>query len=351
MYPSQKQPYFGTFVESFKNGLESLGFNFSGIVAIYSKGHNLIGKVYRYVLLFIKLIFYSFFKTYDVIYIHFLGIHAYFCLLVSLILPFKKLIVNIHGSDILGSTIQVRHNLLKYWVLKKSVLIVVPSLFFKKKLICRYPKFQDKIIISPSGGVDKKIFFPKVSKKKSKNDLFKIGFASRIIEGKGWNVLLEAFESFVKLVPNSHLYIAGAGKDEEKVLKCIEKLKIQSKVTVLGGLPRESLGEFMRSLDIFVFPTLLFESLGLVALEAMSCGVPVIASKRGGIVDYVKDGLNGFLITPGSVNELIEKLYFFYNLEDNKKDEIIQRAIQTGNIYDSNQVNYELSEKLKLILK
>lgn len=55
-------------------------------------------------------------------------------------------------------------------------------------------------------------------------------------------------------------------------------------------------------MDLFVFPTQLEESLGLVGLEAMACGVPVIGSCIGGLTDYIEEGTNGFFSSRGMCN-------------------------------------------------
>lgn len=75
--------------------------------------------------------------------------------------------------------------------------------------------------------------------------------------------------------------------------------------------------------DVFVFPTLFYESLGLVAIEAMACGLPVIASKRGGILDYLHDMQNGFLFEPEDVDELFVKMNHCYDLDQASRDQLI----------------------------
>ena len=93
--------------------------------------------------------------------------------------------------------------------------------------------------------------------------------------------------------------------------------------------------------DVFVFPTY-GESLGLVGLEAMSCGVPVIASNIGGPKGYIVSGENGLLFKPKDANDLSLKIkeYFTFNAEF--KSKMIASAINTAYQYDSRKVKSDI---------
>ena len=67
-------------------------------------------------------------------------------------------------------------------------------------------------------------------------------------------------------------------------------------------------------MDCFIFPSTLKESLGLVGLEAMACGIPVIASDSHGPTDYIEDRKNGFLFSTGDICSLIDKVDYYYKL-------------------------------------
>jgi glycosyltransferase involved in cell wall biosynthesis len=83
-----------------------------------------------------------------------------------------------------------------------------------------------------------------------------------------------------------------------------------------------------------VFPTVRKgESLGLVGLEAMACGAPVIGSQIGGLKDYIIDGKNGLFFEPKNVDELASQLQAFINLPEDVKQQMSQQALQTANRY------------------
>jgi glycosyltransferase involved in cell wall biosynthesis len=100
--------------------------------------------------------------------------------------------------------------------------------------------------------------------------------------------------------------------------------------------------------DVFVFPTYRQEeSLGLVGLEAMACGVPVIATKIGGPLGYIVDNENGFLFDIKNVTMLAEKIMAFYKLPEIEKNKMKRNAITTAQTYDSVTVNKDLVAYLK----
>lgn len=350
MYPSIKHPYFGTFVQVFENGLKDFGYRVVGPVVITSRGASFAGKLLRYSKLLYSLIFSCVFLKYDVVYIHFVGIHAFFCLIMFWFLPSKKLIVNVHGSDLLDENGVVVHSFWKLKLFLRAGMIVVPSNFFRDSLLLRYPKLKDRVVISSSGGVNETVFYPCEKVAGNVENSYNIGFASRLIERKGLGVLLKAFALFHTSVPHSHLYVAGAGEDEKLLLLEIGRLNLEGKVSLVGGLSHDELGTFLRKLDVFVFPTLFYESLGLVAIEAMACGVPVIASNRGGILDYLEDGKNGFLFEPGDSRQLSDKICEYFKLDQRAKSELVLNAIRTAHTYEHKNVNRQLAVRIAEIV-
>ena len=129
-----------------------------------------------------------------------------------------------------------------------------------------------------------------------------INFTGRIVERKGIDVLINAFAKARNLLQySSALIIIGAGSDEDKLRNLASKLGINNNVRFLGH-SREVVKYYQAS-DIFVLPSYA-EGMPNSLLEAMSCGLPVIASRIGGVVDVVEDGRSGILFEPGDVSGL-----------------------------------------------
>lgn len=124
---------------------------------------------------------------------------------------------------------------------------------------------------------------------------------SRLVERKGLGDAIRALAA----VPETELLIAG-GPPPERLGECDEALRLRSvardahvddRVTLLGGLGQQEIPALMRSADVVVLVPW-YEPFGIVPLEAMACGVPVVGSAVGGLLDTVCNGVTGSLVAP-----------------------------------------------------
>lgn len=344
LYPSKATPYYGSFVKNFEDQLRS-DTRVGHLKGIYIKGlhGSSFRKVLSYSVFYIKIIYNTLFKNFDLIYVHLIS-HS--TLPLRLVSFFKKLplIFNIHGEDLLTTT-PLAGKLLKLALplVKQAQFIVVPSYFFKnttEQYISDYP--SERIIVSASGGI-KDIFF-RANNCKNEHSLsrgIKIGFVSRIDRGKGWDTLIEAADKLEKEGVDYYVNIAGGGPQTEDLKSKIKELGL-TRVKYVGPIPHEELPSFYQSLDLFVFPTKLRESLGLVGLEAMACGVPVIGSRIGGLTDYIKENGNGFFFTPGKADELAHQIKRFAETPEEKRNEMRCNAQITAEEYRDTSVATKL---------
>lgn len=140
-----------------------------------------------------------------------------------------------------------------------------------------------------------------------------IGYAGGLIREKGVHVLLEA----LSLLPeDTKLLIAGDGIFKNELVRMSGNLGIKNRVRFLGKLGRDEMRSFYDKIHVLVVPSLWPEVLGIVGLEAMTSGKPVIGSNIGGIPDWIEDGVNGFLVPPDSPKSLAEKAMTLFNTED-----------------------------------
>ena len=115
--------------------------------------------------------------------------------------------------------------------------------------------------------------------------------------------------------PPTLLIIGGTPEDSpathsqeiQRLLALREELGLTNQITFLGAKPQEVLSYYYSAADILVVPSH-YESFGMVALEAMACGTPVIASKVGGLSLAVQDGITGYLVPNGDPARLAEKI-------------------------------------------
>ena len=115
---------------------------------------------------------------------------------------------------------------------------------------------------------------------------------------------------------------------------------------IVGLQPQTKLPDYLNQMDVFVFPTQLAESLGLVAVEAMACGCPVLASDFAAPGDYVKDGINGYKFPVGDSDTLAMLLEKMRTLSENERTALKEGALATAQQFATNKV----TEALKKIL-
>lgn len=124
---------------------------------------------------------------------------------------------------------------------------------------------------------------------------------------KGYEQVLEALPELQKRVPNVHYVLGGKGDDTPRVQALIQERGLESCVTLAGFIPEAELTDHYNLCDVFAMPSRK-EGFGIVFLEAMVCGKPVIAGNQDGSVDPLVDGQMGVLVNPESVPELTEAL-------------------------------------------
>ena len=163
------------------------------------------------------------------------------------------------------------------------------------------------------------------------NDDLILIFASRWTKNKGIYELLNALSKIQSLTDCSvKLLLLGSGDstgETPKVMEQIEKLKIEHNVKVVGAVDSKYLRDYFCASDVFVLPSYL-EGLPMVLLEVMSCGLTPIVSKVGGNAELVKNGKNGFLISPHNVNDLTQTILWCINNKD-KLQNIGNNAAET----------------------
>ena len=346
MYPSDKYPAYGIFVKNFVDILSN-NFNFTNIV-IRGREKDKLKKSMIYGLFFIRTFYNIFFKKNDYIYVHYISLIS---VLLYFIFPFIrcKIILNFHGTDMIGEFSKFSKFIFFFTkkISKKANLIIVPSEYFKNRAIEILEVKKNDIYVYPSSGIDLELFRP-LSKEKNRNkfgfndDAYVVGMVSSIYEAKGWKVFLDAMYKLKNSISNLKILIAGRGIEEEELLNYIKNKNLDDIVIFVGEKSHSELVEIYNALDVFVFPTMLEESLGLVGLEAMACGVPVVGSNIGGLTDYIKDNYNGYLFEVGNCNDLASKVL---KCRDNKK--LSQKAINTAYLFSSKVVSKKLIDKIR----
>lgn len=134
-----------------------------------------------------------------------------------------------------------------------------------------------------------------------------LGSVGSFEERKGQSLLLEAVAKLAtSSIPNIHLMLVGDGPDEEMLKAKVKTMNIEKNVTFFPFTNEPNY--IFERIDILILPSLYKEGLPNVLLEAMSMGLPVIASKLAGVPEVVLDGETGYMIKPGDQSELIDAI-------------------------------------------
>lgn len=241
------------------------------------------------------------------------------------------LIVTSHGADLFA--LQGRlFQTLKRWIINRSRIVTVVSHAMKETVVGMNISADKVSVISM--GVDLiKTFVPAPHKKR---DPGKLIFVGRLVEKKGVNMLLDAMPRILARFPDVHLTVVGSGPLEKDLYQQCESLNISDHVTFLGGKPQAALPGLYQQAAMAVFPFVSArdgdqEGLGLVVIEAMGCGCPVIASDLPAVKDTVQHGKTGWTVTPGDSHALADRIII--SLENSKKmkkmaDRARHRAIE-----------------------
>lgn len=201
-----------------------------------------------------------------------------------------------------------------------------PVGFATKKILVEKDRIPpDKVSVVHIGLPENKFLFDPESRKKIRyefnilKDEIVVGTVSRLVEFKGHIYLMKAFSELQKTYPNFRLLIIGDGPLKQELLTESKNLNIEQ-LTIFAG-SRKDISEILSAMDVFAQTSKDFggESFPVSILEAMSVGLPVIASNVGDINCMINDS-NGFLIKPENINDIINSLNVLMESETLRKE-------------------------------
>lgn len=213
--------------------------------------------------------------------------------------------IKIHGSDIHSIESRLR-SVFTAWGLKKARKVFSVS----KKLTLKMNEMgvEKSNIITNYNGVDRKMFFPlgKIEARKKFNlplDKIIILYVGNFETVKGPDVLIEAFEKIKCDKNNWTLYLTGKGSLLRSLKKKSYTYDGGKSIVFSGPVAHENMGAWMNIADLLIVPSR-NEGVPNVILEAMACGIPVVATKVGGIPEVVIENETGILVEQDSPDEL-----------------------------------------------
>ena len=191
--------------------------------------------------------------------------------------------------------------------------IIAPTEREKEGIVQHYGASPEKISVVPCG-VNLELFRP-VDKDKAKREL-ELGsdriilFVGRIEAVKGIEQLVRAV-SYLQNKSSSRLVIIGGDDashvETQKLRGLARELGIEVKITFVGSVRQERLPYFYSAADVCVISSY-YESFGLVALESLACGTPVVATDVGGSKSIIREGETGYVVADNEPHHLAEKI-------------------------------------------
>jgi glycosyltransferase involved in cell wall biosynthesis len=238
----------------------------------------------------------------------------------------EKYVITYHNDAIhpgvLGWALKLHRATLMRKIIDNARRIYVSSIDFAKNSFCKY-LFAEKAnrVIEIPIGVDSNLFNPNVSGDKIKekhgiegNPL--VLFAGALDKAhyfKGIEYLLKAF---TKIKNEAKLLIVGDGDLKNYYMELSKELEIVDRTIFVGGVLNKEMPEYYAACDLMVLPSIGIESFGIVLIEAMACGKPVIASNLPGVRTVVDHEVNGFLVEPSNVDELASRIQYLLDNHD-----------------------------------
>jgi len=224
--------------------------------------------------------------------------------------------------------------------LSKPDLIVANSASLRHELSQRFPAYVNKIETVPLG-VDTSTFrLPSPAEKRKLRIKYGVAkgynvlFVGRLVPRKGIGVLIRAMRQLRRAVPDARLIVAGGSPHKayiQRMKRLANTLHVPAKF--LGFVPHHELHKAYWLGDCFICPSQLHEAFGLVNVEAMASGVPVIASRIGGIQEIIRHEQTGLLVDrfqdasafAGSMKRLAAQPAFASQLSANARGTVVQQ--------------------------
>lgn len=200
----------------------------------------------------------------------------------------------------------------------------------------------DKLHVIPCGAPTE-VFRPRPGKPAGR---VRIAMASRLVDEKGCHYAVEAFSRIVADLMGVELHVYGDGPERNNLQQQVDRLGLNGQVFFHGYVGEQQMAETLPFYDIFIQHSLRKEGSPVVIAEAMACGLPVVATSVGGVVDQVIDGKTGFLVAEHDVDGMAAAMRRLAG-----DPELRQRLGQAGRkraveSYDSSRLTRRLEQLL-----
>jgi glycosyltransferase involved in cell wall biosynthesis len=198
-------------------------------------------------------------------------------------------------------------------ILKNASTVIALTEHMKDAMQAIYSR---DIIVVPNG-----INLNEVAEKETEggNPSKRVLFVGRLHPVKEVQYLLGAMKMVHQELPEAKLILVGDGEEREHLENLTDSLGIRECVEFAGRVPHERVKDYMNQAEVFVLSSL-SEGFPVTILEAMACGLPIVATRVGGIPDIIEDGTNGYLVDTMNQEQLAEALLKLLQDEKLRRD-------------------------------
>ena len=222
----------------------------------------------------------------------------------------RPYVLTLHGSDVLvglkvGGPVK--------WISKVIAHQAAASLCVSQALqrVVRNELQMEEITVLRNG-VDVGVYRPmnrheqraRLGLPKEASVILSVG---NLVPLKGYGYLVDALPQIIASHPETIIVLIGDGEERLRLRERAGEFGLSGRLWFPGYLPPAEIPAWINAADVFVLPSL-SEGLGVVILEAMACGRPVVATRVGGIPEIVEDGRTGFLVAPQQPDQLAERI-------------------------------------------
>jgi len=205
-----------------------------------------------------------------------------------------------YGKPLLDLSIQIYQKTIGHLIVKSSDELIAVSRSVRTHAIEDLMVHPYKIALIPNG-VDTNVFLP--NNQSHQNTI--ITYIGRLIQNKGPQYLVQATPYILKYHPEARIYIVGEGPLKDELMRQVISQNLEDNVHFLGNV--SDVLPVLQSTTIFVRPSLT-EGMSLAVLEAMACGLPVVASNLEGNAEIIDNGETGYLVPPADSRALAEAI-------------------------------------------
>ncbi len=208
-------------------------------------------------------------------------------------------VVSVHGSDVFGLNHPIARHI-NAFVLKHAAGCTANSTATRNR--ANILSQRHDIAVIPMG-IDTRLFCKSPDTETIRQEYGIVGkkimlSVGRLIEIKGLNYLVNAMNHVLRKEQDAVLILIGSGPEKNRLICLAQQLGIEGHIRFIDAMPQEKLVKFYSLADVFVMPSVVSEGLGLVLLEASSCGATLIGTDIGGIRDIIRHEHTGLLVPP-----------------------------------------------------